>query len=187
MTIGKGADWGEVVSACDGGILPTGDLAIELGVNNREATHVGPWLRLPLDLMTVVAVDTQGQRHEHASPTWAIAGSRTRGDYFIVSSTSFVGGRRVFSRAHPNDGRLDWLAIEPGMTLRQRMAFHRRTRTETHLPHPFVRVGTGSTVYRSFARPVRIRFESGGPIDNVVEVNVTVRADATFTHIPTSY
>lgn len=187
MTIGKGSDWGEVVAARDGGIPATGDLGLELGVDDREATHAGPWLRLPLDMITVEAVDTRGRRHERTIATWVIAGAPTRGDYFIASSTSFVGGRRVFSRAHPNDGRLDWLTIENGMTLRQRMAFHRRTRTETHLPHPFVRVGTGSTVSRSFARPVKIRFESGDPIGNVVELTATVRADATFTHIPTSY
>lgn len=187
MTIGKGADWGEVVAACDGGIPVTGDLARELGVNGREGTHDGPWLRLPLDMITVEAVDTQGRRHERAVHTWLIAGSHTHGDYFIASSTSFVGGRRVFSRAHPNDGRLDWLAVEPGMTLRQRMAFHRRTRTETHLPHPFVRVGSGPTVSRSFAHPVRVRFESGEPIGNVIELTATLRGDATFTHIPTSH
>lgn len=187
MTIGKGADWGEVVATRDGGIFVKGDLARELGVNDRDAMHHGPWLRLPIDMIAVEAVDSRGRHHERAIATWLTAGSRLRGDFFIVSSTSFVGGRRIFSRAHPNDGRLDWLAIEPGMNLRQRMAFRRRTRTETHLPHPLVGVGTGSTVSRSFANPVRVRFESGESIRNVVELRATVRADATFTHIATSY
>lgn len=187
MTIEKGASWGEVVAACDGGILATGDLARELGVDDRKATHDGPWLRLPLDMITVEAVDSRGRHHERVVTTWVTAGSQIRGDFLIASSTSFVGGRRIFSRAHPNDGRLDWLTIEPGMTLRQRLAFRRRTRTETHVPHPFVRVATGSTVSRTFVRPVRVWFESGESIRNVVELNATIRADATCTHIPTSY
>jgi hypothetical protein len=107
-----------------------------------------------------------------------------RGNHAIVSSTSFVAGRRIFSRAHPNDGRLDWLVIETGMTLRQRIDFRRRTRTESHVPHPFVTVGTGSQYHRAFSRPVVIRFEHGAPLPGIVEVTATVRPDAAATHIP---
>ncbi|MFM7744482.1 MAG: hypothetical protein ACKO8T_02315 [Actinomycetota bacterium] len=186
MTIEKGASWGEVVAACDGGILATGDLARELGVDDRKATHDGPWLRLPLDMITVEAVDSRGRHHERVVTSWLTAGSQMHGDFLIVSSTSFVGGRRIFSRAHPNDGRLDWLALHPGMSLRQRMAFRRRTRTGTHLPHPLVSVGTGGSLTRSFARPVTVRFESAESMTNVVELTATIRPDAAFTHIPAS-
>ncbi|MFM8387839.1 MAG: hypothetical protein ACKOA5_01155 [Actinomycetota bacterium] len=186
MTIEKGANWGEVVAACDGGILATGDLARELGVDERRATHDGPWLRLPLDMITVEAIDSRGRHRERVVTSWLTAGSRMHGDFLIVSSTSFVGGRRIFSRAHPNDGRLDWLALHPGMSLRQRMAFRRRTRTESHLPHPLVSVGTGASLTRSFARPATVRFESAESMTDVVELTATIRPDAAFTHIPAS-
>lgn len=183
MTIEKSRDWGESVGAREGGIVVSGDLARELG-SSHGTGHEGRWLRLPLDLVAIEAIDEHGRRHLRSVATWVTAGSRLRGDYLIVSSTSFVGGRRIFSRAHPNDGRLDWLAIEPGMSLRQRLAFHRRTRSETHLPHPCVRIGTGSGVSRAFTHPVKLRFEAGEPIIGVVELNAQIRADATHTHIP---
>ena len=72
------------------------------------------------------------------------------------------------------------------MSLRQRLAFRRRTRSETHLPHPLVGVGTGPGLSRSFVRPVTVRFESSEPIKAVVELTSTVRPDATVTHIPAS-
>lgn len=186
MTIEKGTNWGEVVAVRDGGIVTSGDLARELGWAERDVNHDGPWLRLPLDLIEVVAIDERGRRHERAVATWLTAGWHMRGDHLIVSSTSFVGGRRIFSRAHPNDGRLDWLAIQSSMTLRQRVAFRRRTRTETHLPHPLVKLGTGSMLSHSFTRPVTVRFESDEPITAVVELTAAIRADATYTHIPTT-
>lgn len=184
MTIEKGGNWGEMVPTREGGIAVKGDLAHELGVVDHETVRNGSWLRLPLDLIEVNAVDARGRCHERSITSWLAAGSRLRGDYLIVSSTSFVKGRRIFSRSHPNDGRLEWLFIQPGMTMRQRLSFHRRTRSETHLPHPFVTVGSGPRVSRSFARPVTVRFESGDSIRGVVELSAAIHADATFTHIP---
>lgn len=186
MTIEKGANWGEIVQTRVDGFVATGDLARELGLAGAATNHQGPWLRLPLDLIDVVAVDSAGRRHERTIASWLVAGSLLRGEYCIVSSTSFVDGRRLFSRAHPNDGRLDWLAVQPSMSLRQRLAFRRRTRSETHLPHPLVGVGTGPGLSRSFVRPVTVRFESSEPIKAVVELTSTIRPDATVTHIPAS-
>ena len=185
MTIERGSDWGEIVRDHVGGMAVTGDLARELGVDpSLVDAHRGTWLKLPLDVVDVVATDAGGKRHERTVTSWLIVGSHVRGEYAIVSSTSFVGGRRIFSRAHPNDGRLDWLMFHPSMTFRQRLAFRRRTRTESHLPHPQITVGTGPVFARAFTRPLNVRFESARPIRSVVELTATMRPDASVTHIP---
>lgn len=183
MTIERGANWGEVVEHKVNDTPASPDLLRELG-NADDNGHVGPWLRLPLDVIEVVAVDSRGRRHERSTISWMTIGRWFRGNHAIVSSTSFVAGRRIFSRAHPNDGRLDWLVIESAMTLRQRVNFRRRTRTESHVPHPFVTVGTGLQYHRAITRPAVIRFENGPPLRGIVEVTATVRPDAAVTHIP---
>ncbi len=184
MTIKKGVNWGELVAAREDGLVARGDLARELGFVDGVTIESKQWLRLPLDLIDVVAVDEWGRRHERTFATWLEAGGLLRGEYCIVSSTSFVRRRRIFSRAHPNDGRLDWLVIEPSMSMRQRWGFRRRTRSETHLPHPLVDIGTGPTMSCKFSHPVTVRFESSVPIKAVVELTAIIRPDATVTHIP---
>ncbi|MFM2114633.1 MAG: hypothetical protein RI908_374 [Actinomycetota bacterium] len=183
MTIERGANWGEVVERKDGDTPPTPDLSRELG-NTVSNGHIGPWLRLPLDVVDIVALDSRGRRHERSTISWVTMGRWIHGEYTIVSSTSFVAGRRIFSRAHPNDGRLDWLVVDEGMSLRQRVDFRRRTRSESHLPHPLVSVGTGSEYSRTFTRPATLRFENDPPLRGILEVTVTVRPDAAVTHIP---
>lgn len=184
MTIEKGSEWGVVVDVHVGGVVASDDLAREIGVSTRKAEYSGPWRRLPLDTLVVLLTTKVGRVERHETAGWLVIGGRYRGEFCVVSSLSFVGGRRLFSRAHPNDGRLDWLSITPTMPLRQRIGFWRRTRTETHLPHPLVRTGTGVGFQRQFARPVRALFSDGTVIKRVVGVDVVTSPDSTHTHIP---
>lgn len=183
MTIEKGAEWGSVVAKRDEGVEPRGDLARDLGVGDVSG-HAGPWLRLPLDAIAARVVCADGSEHRVTTTGWVWCGHRLRGDLVIVSSTAFVDGRRIFSRAHPNDGRLDWMRIEPTMPIRQRMSFWRRTRTETHLPHPLVRTGAGKDHEFTFGRPKNLITSDGDRLRGVVDLEVRVVPDATTTHIP---
>jgi hypothetical protein len=188
MTIEKGSEWGFVVDQISGGVTPTGDLAREIGLalhNEDDVTnHPGPWRRLPLDSLVVSLTTSDGAVVRHETSGWLTIGHRYRGDFFVVSSLSFVRGRRIFSRAHPNDGRFDWLCLSRAMPIRQRVGFWRRTRTETHLPHPLAQTGSGTTFERAFVRPVRVSFSDGVTHGRVMEVRVGIRADSSHTHIP---
>ncbi len=188
MTIEKGAEWGFVVDEWAGGIAPTGDLAREIGIAVREdadaSKHAGPWRRLPLDTLVVSLTTRESGVVQHETSGWLRVGSRYRGDFCIVSSLSFVDGRRLFSRSHPNDGRFEWLCLSRKMPVRQRISFWRRTHTETHLPHPLARTGSGTTFDLMFTRPVRATFSDGVVFERVMEIRVNIQPDSTHTHIP---
>lgn len=188
MPIEKGSEWGSIVNERSGGIDAIGDVARDLGVADPVAAasgvSSGRWRRLPLDRIDFVLRLSDGSSRELSGVSWLQAGRRLRGRFVVVSSTSHVDGRRLFARAHPNDGRLDWLRIDPAMRLRERTMFWRRTRTESHLPHPMVVVGAAEVFSQSFDRPVTIRSGEGVRLDNVVELTAHVIPDATHTHIP---
>jgi len=183
VTIEKGAEWGSVVAERGDGVDARGDLARDLGVGDTS-NHKGPWLRLPVDAIEVRAMRSDGTERLFTTTGWVRCGRRFRGDLAIVSSTAFVEGKRIFSRAHPNDGRLDWITITDTMPLRQRVNFWHRTRTETHLPHPLVRTGIGRHHELKFARPVRLATSEGERLRGVVAIEARVIPDATATHIP---
>lgn len=182
MTIEKGSEWGGLVAEKIDGIDPVGDLARDLGVST-VASHPGPWRRLPLDVIRVEAQTADGACSTLTTVQWLRCGGLFRRRLSIISSTSFVGGRRLFSRAHPNDGRLDWLEILPTMTARQRLAFWRRTRVETHLPHPQVRTGAGTSYEATFDRPTTIITAEGDRLKRVVRVEARLIPDGSCTHI----
>lgn len=183
MTIEKGAEWGTIVATRGDGVEPSGDLGRDLGVGAMSA-HVGPWRRLPIDAIEVAVRTASGQSHVVSTTGWVRCGCRFATDLVVVSSTAHVAGRRIFSRAHPNDGRLDWIVLDAAMPVRQRWTFWRRTRTETHLPHPLVRFGNGTEQVFEFARPVRLVSSDGLRIRRVVRIDARVIPDATATHIP---
>ena len=184
MTIEKGQEWGRVVAHHGGGEPLNPDLCAELGLEATTAntSSNGRWRELSIDLLRVEMTLASGEVITFTTPTHVVAGSRLRGRYCIVSSTSFVNRRRIFARAHPNDGRLDWLELDRPMALRQRILFFRRTRTETHLPHPQVRSGSSGDYDTTFDKPVRVRSK----IDRrgVSSLRVEVIPDGSTVYVP---
>lgn len=183
MTIEKGVEWGTVVATRDDGVEPRGDLARDLGIGD-VSSHVGHWRRLPLDGIEITVWCANGEERIVSTTSWVRCGRRLSSDLVVVSSTAFVDRRRLFSRAHPNDGRFDWIAIDASMPLRQRWTFWRRTRTETHLPHPLVRSGSGDIRSFSLSRPGTLVSAEGERIRRVVRLEARIVPDATATHIP---
>lgn len=185
MTIEKGSEWGSVVAEKRDGIEARGDLARDLGIDGDDiAGHPGPWRRLPIDAIEIVTKRATGEEGAITTTGWVRCGRRLLADLVIVSSTAFVDGRRLFSRAHPNDGRFDWIAIDASMPLRQRLTFWRRTRTETHLPHPLVRAGSGTAHTFTFAKPRTLISSDGQRVTGVVAFEARIVPDASATHIP---
>ena len=186
MTIEKGQEWGRVVRERTSGVPCVGDLAAEVGIDENDDKPVDPpqsWRELPLDVLEVTLTIRGGAETCVDTHLGVIAGRKYLGNFLIASSLSFVSGRRMFTRAHPNDGRLDWLIISSSMPLRQRLAFFRRTRLGDHLPHPAVSSGSAVSFSHEFARPVSVRV-NGRAIGGVTKIDVRVRPDGTHTYIP---
>lgn len=186
MTIEKGQEWGRIVAHHGGGEPLNPDLCAELGLDSSDTSppSIGRWRELPIDLLRVEMTIESGEVITFTTPTHVVAGSRFRGRYCIVSSTSFVDRRRIFARAHPNDGRLDWLELDRPMALRQRILFFRRTRTETHLPHPQVRSGSSVEYHTTFDKPVRVRSKIGHRGVSSLRVHVVPDGSAVYIPLP---
>jgi len=199
VTIHKGEEWGTIVgssqvSACtrattdhqvatanSGSIVEAGDLAATLGVTSAPATS-SSWRRLPLDLLHVCLVGPDGTTTELTSAAWISFGRPGWGSYTLVANTSFVRGRRVFPRSHPNDGRFEILEVDRNMTVRQRIAALRRLPRDAHIPHPQIHVRTATEFDREWSTPLRVVVD-GERRGSARAVSVRIRPDSTFTHI----
>jgi diacylglycerol kinase family enzyme len=203
VTIRKGEAWGAPVAVPDGLTVVTSDAALHdlvdawraggadlpaigLGGGDLARTVAGGSddqftsgaVRLPLDL---VRVEADGQT------TWSTAHvvcrrSWWRGEVVLAMTAQFLGGRDVVPRAHPNDGRLDLVRVEPAMPPRARWQAARRARTGTHLPHPQLRVTQATDVELSFVRPVHV-WVDGRRWRTAQVVRLTVEPDAYVAYV----
>lgn len=194
MTIERNKEWGEkvgadAVSGCplatidrmvadnpSGSVLQGGDLALTLGVISARR-HTSEWRRLPIDLLEVTWLDSRGLTHRAVSAAWVTIGTFHKGTFVVLANSSFVQGRRVFPRSHPNDGRFEVLEMSAEMPLRQRLAALRRVRSDSHLPHPSI-VTRSTVAFREVATSPRRLVIDGRRVDSAREITVEVRSDA---------
>jgi len=133
-------------------VLCGGDLHRTLGLPG--ATAAG--LRVPIDLMEV---DADGATFRAVAHVIARRPGRFgwwRGPVVAVMNAEFVGDWDVAPRAHPNDGKLDMVRVDPSMPLRQRWQAFRRLRTGGHLPHPSIAVSRGAEHTVDLDRPLAL-------------------------------
>jgi hypothetical protein len=198
VTIRKGEPWGEAVvvptglfvadddaaagqfvaghrqagSAPPPFCLAGGDLARTMG-GGSPGRFSGTVTRAAVDLLRV---DADGRT------TWAVAHvvaarSWWRGAVCVAMNAQFIGRLDLAPRSHPNDGRLDALAVAPAMGLRARLQARRRARTGTHLPHPMITTSQVAAVSWTFAEPVTVRVD-GRRWCTARSVTITVEPDA---------
>lgn len=154
MTIRKGEPWGHEVRrpaslqlAHDDAELaahvaadPTGDHAVDGGDMHRTVgapRAAGPTMhRLPIDVLEVVT-----DRSRHLAVAHVVIRRRWwRGRVVFICNVDHLGAWNIAPRAHPNDGRLDVVEIDAGMSRRDRWEARRRLPTGTHVPHPSIAV-----------------------------------------------
>jgi len=184
VPIERGKEWGRIVDSHGGGESLTPDLTEELGLGEIDARsgESSRWRELPVDLLRVEMTLRTGEIVDFVTPTCIVAGRRWNGRFCVVSSISFVERRRFFFRAHPNDGSLHWLEMDPKMSFRQRRLFFRRLRIDMHLPHPGIRSGSGDSFVATFDKPVRVR--SSVSKRGVIALNVSVIPDGSVVYVP---
>lgn len=150
MTIEKGKPWGSpcvvpasrIVVSSDSDLakcrsndetsLDSGDIWRSLGspkVPDIDSTAT----KVNIDAIKIVIDDRQ---HYFAASSVEIGSFISKGRYVCIANASFVGRRNIAPRAHPNDGSLDYLEIDPEISWRQRWIASQRSLTGTHIPHP---------------------------------------------------
>jgi hypothetical protein len=157
MTIRKGEQWGELCSAPIGlpefaterdlgehvrgnGIIPeavlkSGTLIQALGI--AAPTTDRERIKVLIDLIKVAYTDLDGRDRDDIAVGSVLIGRRSwLGDVYIVSNCGYLGTRELLSKAHPNDGVMDVLAVRSSMPFMQRLQAWRRIPTSSHLPHP---------------------------------------------------
>jgi hypothetical protein len=195
VTIRKGEEWGTSVPRPGQLVIATSDreLAALVGAGERAALGVSsgdvnatvgaptdrdPMQQLPLDLLRIEAdgVSHIAVAHVIVRRSW------WRGGIVAVLNVDRVGRWNVAPRAHPNDGRFDVVAVEPKMTIRQRLQARRRLLQGTHVPHPAISTRTGAHEEWHFDRPQRL-FVDGAHVGSVQDLAVVIEADAYVIHV----
>jgi YegS C-terminal NAD kinase beta sandwich-like domain len=195
MTIRKGEPWGEAVAVPPDLTVLHDDLAVHrwvvaqrqraetvraLGLAGGDLARTmaggGPdqfqsgATRLPLDL---VRVEAEG------ATTWSVAHvvarrSWWRGEVVLAMTAQYLGDADVAPRAHPNDGKVDVLRVDPAMPMQARWQAARRARTGSHLPHPQLRMSQVAQTTVELVRPLvvwvdGIRWLTAGALTLTVE------------------
>ena len=156
-------------------VLTGGDIARSLG--NPVVPVVGSaCTEVAIDAMLCDITTTDSRSIHAVAASSIVVGSYWRGRHLIVSNAGWIGDSNVAPRAHPNDGKVEMLAITSHMSLRQRILARRRMQTGTHLPHPdlsSMQIATQSIVRQNEERLMI----DGRKIDNWASISITVEPD----------
>lgn len=113
-----------------------GDLCRTLGGRGDEA-------RLRSPAVTVARVDlgealVDGRVRLFVAHLVVRGRTLWRGGITAACNAQYVDGWDVAPRAHPGDGELDVVEVDPGMALGERWKAWRRLPSGTHVPHPSI-------------------------------------------------
>lgn len=200
VTIERGSDWGEAGTLPDGGVLVRsdaearhvveaawragerppplgllgGDLARTLGATGDDARLRSSDARqLPVDIGSVLLDGRQFWFVAHlvARRSW------WRGRVVAAMNAQYRGDCDVAPRAHPGDGRLDLVDVDPGFGLADRVKAARRLRHGLHVPHPCIGQARVTAWQQRFDPPLRVWLD-GEAMGSVRDVSLRVEPDA---------
>lgn len=195
MTIRAGEAWGEVVEPPRGLVTASDDAAVAALLDSEARDRVlvtggdllrtlggpsrdGRRRRYPLDLLRVeLDGEPAGAAVAHVVVRRPGRLGWWRGPLWMAGNVAHLGSWDVAPRAHPNDGRVDVVAVAATMSMRARRQARRRLRTGSHLPHPEISVTRATT---ASCRPGRgaVIIIDGGPARRAALVTITVAPDA---------
>ena len=159
-----------------------GSIAQALGLNRESIIHTSQldqqMTLVNIDLMQLeYRIDTsENSNFLIVAGTLAMQRRTALSTSLILSNSGILRNRDVLPRAHPNDGFMDVLEIDPKITLRQRALAWHRSKTGSHLPHPQLRVSR-SNDFQWSGRPSRM-IADGVTYKGVVWFRCKVLADA---------
>lgn len=188
MPIRRGEPWGREIARPHGAAVVASDA--ELADRSDRSGPVivaggdlwrslgGPVDRDPVQLLPVDLLDltVDGERYVAAAHVVA-RGSWWRGPIVAVLNVGTVGEWDVAPRAHPNDGRMDVIEVDPAMSIRQRWQARSRLPLGSHVPHPAIDVRSVREGSWTFDRPLRVWID-GRPVGRARSIGARVRPDA---------
>ena len=178
---------GDTATTCT---VTQGSIAQSLGISsgriqdpdpNQQMTLVDIDL-LQIDYRTTTSLNANAKSISSATSRIVVAGTiaiqhRTLlSTCLILSNSGLLRSRDVLPRAHPNDGFVDVLEVDPKISIRQRAIAWRRSATGSHLPHPSFRVSR-SIDFQWSGSPAHM-IADGVTYKGVVWLQCTVLADA---------
>ena len=155
----------------------TGDVQRDL---TSHATHLDQQMtRVDLDLLQIdyrTVASGENSLQIVVAGTLSLQLRTPLSTFLIFSNSGYWRERDLLPRAHPNDGFVDVLEVDPNITARQRALAWRRSKTGSHLPHPHLRVSR-TTDFQWSGRPSNM-IADGVAFNEVVWLQCTVLADA---------
>ena len=178
---------GDTATTCT---VTQGSIAQSLGISsgriqdpepNQQMTLVNIDL-LQIDYRTTTSLNANANAKSSTTSRIVVAGTiaiqhRTLlSTCLILSNSGLLRSRDVLPRAHPNDGFVDVLEVDPKISIRQRAIAWRRSAIGSHLPHPSFRVSR-SIDFQWSGSPAHM-IADGVTYKGVVWLQCTVLADA---------
>ena len=178
---------GDTATTCT---VTHGSIAQSLGISsgriqdpdpNQQMTLVDIDL-LQIDFRTTTSSNANSKTSSSTTSRIVVAGTISIQDRtllstcLILSNSGLLRSRDVLPRAHPNDGFVDVLEVDPKISIRQRAIAWRRSAIGSHLPHPSFRVSR-SIDFQWSGSPAHM-IADGVTYKGVVWLQCTVLADA---------
>jgi hypothetical protein len=174
---------GDTATTCT---VTKGSIAQSLGISSGRIQDPDPNQQMTLVDIDLLQIDfratTPSTANSSTSSRIVVAGTiaiqnRTLlSTCLILSNSGLLRGRDVLPRAHPNDGFVDVLEVDPKISIRQRAIAWRRSAIGSHLPHPSFRVSR-SIDFQWSGSPAHM-IADGVTYKGVVWLQCTVLADA---------
>ena len=178
---------GDTATTCT---VTQGSIAQSLGISSGRIQNLDPNQQMTLvdidllqiDYRTTTSLNANANAKSSTTSRIVVAGSiaiqhRTLlSTCLILSNSGLLRSRDVLPRAHPNDGFVDVLEVDPKISIRQRAIAWRRSATGSHLPHPSFRVSR-SIDFQWSGSPAHM-IADGVTYKGVVWLQCTVLADA---------
>ena len=161
-------------------VVQAGDLYSALGRPQWQPKEEVQFL--PVDVLQVT-IATEGSHVDEPFMQYAVSSIEigswlSRQRFVCVSNCGFIGSYNIAPRAHPNDGEMDVVTVDPTMDWRQRLQARSRARLGQHVPHPQIWMERGVThTWRKESGRERLRVD-GVVIANWSSIEVAVMPDA---------
>ena len=167
--------------------VTNGSIALSLGIssemNFRDSESNQQMTLVDIDLLQIdfrtrppSTADSSTSSRIVVAGTIAIQHRTPLSTCLILSNSGILRSRDVLPRAHPNDGFVDVLEVDPKISIRQRAIAWSRSATGSHLPHPNFRVSR-SIDFQWSGSPAHM-IADGVTYKGVVWLRCTVLADA---------
>jgi hypothetical protein len=174
---------GDTATPCT---VTQGSIAQALGISSGRIQDPDPNQQMTLVDIDLLQIDyrttTPSTANSSATSRIVVAGTIAiqhrilLSTCLILSNSGLLRSRDVLPRAHPNDGFVDVLEVDPKISIRQRAIAWRRSATGSHLPHPSFRVSR-SIDFQWSGSPAHM-IADGVTYKGVVWLQCTVLADA---------